>query len=66
MFQITDDILDSADDPDPISFPTLFGMEESKRIAKEKTARALELIEPLGEKAIPLAALANYLLVRTV
>jgi len=41
-------------------------MEESKRIAKEKTARALELIEPLGEKAIPLAALANYLLVRTV
>lgn len=66
VFQITDDILDSADDPDPISFPTLFGMEESKRIAKEKTARALELIEPLGEKAIPLAALANYLLVRTV
>ncbi|MGM9992943.1 MAG: polyprenyl synthetase family protein [Candidatus Bruticola sp.] len=66
VFQITDDILDSTDDPDPISFPTLFGMEESKRIAAEKTARALELLEPLGDKAIPLAALAEYLLVRTI
>lgn len=66
VFQITDDILDSAEDPDPISFPTLFGMEESKRIAKEKTSRALELIKPFGEAAAPLAALAEYLLVRTV
>ncbi|MGM9999442.1 MAG: polyprenyl synthetase family protein [Candidatus Bruticola sp.] len=66
VFQITDDILDSAEDPDPISFPTLFGMEESKRIAAEKTARALKLLEPLGAKAVPLAALAQYLLVRTI
>ncbi|MCR4783387.1 MAG: polyprenyl synthetase family protein [bacterium] len=66
VFQITDDILDAQSDPDPISFPTLFGMEESKRIAQEKTNRALQILEPWGEKALPLAALANYLLVRTV
>lgn len=66
VFQITDDILDAAEDPDPISFPTLFGMEESKRIAAEKTARAVSLIEPFGEAATPLKALAEYLLVRTI
>lgn len=66
VFQITDDILDCAQDPDPISFPSLFGLEESKEIARQKTERALNLIEPLGEKALPLAALAQYLLVRSV
>lgn len=66
VFQITDDILDYREDPDPVSFPALFGLEESKRIAEEKTERALQLLEPFGEKAEPLAALAEYLLVRTV
>ena len=66
VFQITDDILDSEEDPDPISFPTLFGMEESKRIAEEKTKRALQILERFGEKAVPLAALAEYLLIRTI
>ena len=63
VFQITDDILDSQEDPDPISFPTLFGLEESKNIAKERTERALNLVKPFNSPA--LNELANYLLIRT-
>ncbi len=64
VFQITDDILDYADDPDPISFPGLYGMEDSRTMASEATERALACIKQFGEAAEPLRALASYLLDR--
>ena len=64
VFQITDDILDYADDPDPISFPALYGMEDSHRMAKEATDKALACIAQFGAAAEPLNALAAYLLER--
>ncbi|HXE73206.1 MAG TPA: farnesyl diphosphate synthase [Candidatus Nitrosotenuis sp.] len=64
VFQITDDILDAGSDPDPVSFPALFGMEESRRMAREATMEALDLLSGLGEPALPLRSLALYLLDR--
>ncbi len=64
VFQITDDILDAVEDPDPISFPTLYGMERSKQMAQETTEKALQCLKPFGEAATPLVALAEYLLAR--
>lgn len=64
VFQITDDILDAADDPEPVSFPALFGLEESHRMAREATMEAVALLEPFGARAEPLASLALYLLDR--
>lgn len=66
VFQITDDILDSVDDPDPVSFPSIFGMDTSRKMAQESTDRAVELVRPFGEAARPLVALAEYLMYRTV
>lgn len=64
VFQITDDILDAAEDPEPVSFPALFGLEESHRMAREATLEAVALLEPFGQRAEPLRALALYLLDR--
>lgn len=64
VFQITDDILDAEEDPEPVSFPALFGMEESHRMAREATLEAVALLEPFGQRAEPLRALALYLLDR--
>lgn len=64
VFQITDDILDAEEDPEPVSFPALFGLEESHRMAREATLEAVALLEPFGQKAEPLRALALYLLDR--
>lgn len=64
VFQITDDILDAAEDPEPVSFPALFGMEESHRMAREATLEAVALLQPFGQRAEPLRALGLYLLDR--
>lgn len=64
VFQITDDILDAEEDPDPVSFPALFGMEASRRMAAEATAEAVERLAPFGERAEPLRCLARFLLDR--
>jgi geranylgeranyl diphosphate synthase type II len=66
VFQITDDILDAGEDPDPISFPALFGMEASRRMATEATEEAVNLLRPFGPAAEPLVHLARYLLDRSV
>lgn len=66
VFQITDDILDAGVDPDPISFPALFGMEMSRRMALEATEEAIDLLRPFGQSAQPLVHLASYLLDRSV
>lgn len=64
VFQITDDILDAATDPEPVSFPAIFGMEESKKMAADAVREALDFIAPFGADAEPLRALAVYLLDR--
>lgn len=66
VFQITDDILDHGEDPDPISFPVLYGMDESRRMAAEATEEAVALLKPFGAPAEPLVHLARYLLDRSV
>lgn len=66
VFQITDDILDAGEDPDPISFPSLFGMDASRRMAAEATEEAVALLAPFGAPAEPLVHLARYLLDRSV
>jgi len=65
VFQITDDILDAGVDPDPISFPALFGMDMSRRMALEATEEAIDLLRPFGQSAQPLVHLAAYLLDRS-
>jgi len=66
VFQITDDILDAGSDPEPVSFPAVYGMEESKRLARVAVEEALEQLKPFGDKALPLQSLATFLLTRTV
>lgn len=65
VFQITDDILDAAEDPEPVSFPALFGMDESKRMAREAVDESLEFLSAFGPGAEPLRRLATFLLDRS-
>ena len=64
VFQITDDILDAGTDPEPISFPAVFGMDESRRMARVAVEESLEYLSPFGAAAEPLRQLATYLLTR--
>lgn len=66
VFQITDDILDAGVDPDPISFPSLYGMDASRQMAAQATEEAVTLLRPFGAPAEPLVHLARYLLDRSV
>lgn len=61
VFQMTDDLLDAADDPEEVSYPLLIGLEETKRLVSEATARAIELLADFGASADPLRALALFL-----
>ena len=65
VFQITDDILDHMEDPEAVSYPALFGLEASRKMAAEAVQEALTNLEPFGDAAEPLRALATYLLTRT-
>ncbi|MFN8610163.1 MAG: farnesyl diphosphate synthase [Vulcanimicrobiota bacterium] len=65
VFQITDDILDHLEDPEAVSYPALYGLEESRKMAAEAVQEALTNLEGLGAAAEPLRALATYLLTRT-
>lgn len=64
VFQITDDILDAGVDPEPISYPALFGLEESRRLAGVAVDEALGFLEPFGAGATALRSLATFLLDR--
>lgn len=77
IFQITDDVLDITGDTKSMgktvgkdkaagkfTFPTLYGVEKSLRIADEKTQEALEALDIFGEKAGPLRELAEIVLKR--
>lgn len=73
-FQIIDDILDvtaTAEElgktagkdlqAQKVTYPSLWGIEESRRQAQELIATAKEELTPFGEKAQPLIALADFI-----
>jgi len=77
-FQIVDDVLDMTQDSaqlgktagkdtaaDKATWPAVFGIDESIHAAKELIADAFAALEPFGESAAPLKALATYLTTRT-
>jgi geranylgeranyl diphosphate synthase type II len=76
-FQIIDDLLDIEGDPNEMgktvgkdvhvqkaTYPSVYGMSESKRKAQELITQAREAIAPLGDKALLLDTLADYMLNR--
>jgi geranylgeranyl diphosphate synthase type II len=76
-FQVADDILDEVGDQanlgkdvgsdrelNKLTFVSLFGLEASRQKLLDLHREALLQIEPLGEKAAELKALADYIVVR--
>ena len=76
-FQIADDILDITSTQDQLgkdigsdlkkgkkTFPSFYGIEESRRRAREVSARALAALEGFDRKADPLRELAKYIVQR--
>ncbi len=77
VFQICDDLLDITGDEakmgktlgkderdHKLTFPAVYGVEKSRRMAEEGTARALSALSSFGTKADDLRELAAYLLRR--
>lgn len=77
-FQIVDDVLDveqSSEDlgktagkdaaQHKITFPVVYGLEESKRMAAEERRQAHAALEPFGERADRLRQLADLIVERT-
>ncbi len=76
-FQIVDDILDITSTQEELgktagkdlqaqkaTFPSVWGLEESKAQAKQLVEAAITQLTPFGEKAEPLRALANFITTR--
>lgn len=76
-FQVTDDILNVEGDPDvmgkaagsdasndKMTYPALMGLDASKAFARQLLLDAKQRLEPFGEKALPLHAIADYILER--
>lgn len=76
-FQVIDDILDiegnteetgkpvgSDERANKMTYPSLYGIEKSRDIAKKLISSAVSSLELFSEKANPLRELANYLLTR--
>ncbi len=76
-FQIMDDILDVIGDSDTfgkpigsderrqkVTYVSVFGLEEAKKKAKDIIQKAINILEPFGEKAQMLKELANYIIER--
>lgn len=61
VFQLTDDILDAQEDPEEVSFVSLLGLEETQRLVRESTRRALEHLSIFGPSADALRAMAVFL-----
>ena len=78
MFQVVDDILDETQstehlgkasgkdrDAGKMTYPAVFGLEESRRHVDRLLAEALGAVAPLGGAAEPLRATARALATRT-
>src|SRR6185436_749555 len=76
-FQIIDDILDVTQSSEKLgktagkdtkaqkaTYPSIVGLEKSRKIAEQLTAKAFAALEPFKGKAVALAALAEFLLKR--
>jgi geranylgeranyl diphosphate synthase type II len=76
-FQVTDDILNVEGDPKMMgkavgtdklrsksTYPSLLGLRESKKFAKDLVKDALMALESFDDRAEPLRAIANYITVR--
>jgi len=76
-FQVADDILNIEGDPeimgkasgsdvlnDKVTFPSIIGLEASKKYAKDLVEQAIEAITEFDEKAIPLRVIADYIINR--
>ncbi|MEG2882404.1 MAG: polyprenyl synthetase family protein, partial [Christensenella sp.] len=76
-FQIIDDVLDIVGDSDKMgktlgkdknskkfTFPTLYGVDKSIKIAEEKTEEAICALKVFGTRAEELSALATFILQR--
>jgi geranylgeranyl diphosphate synthase type II len=76
-FQITDDLLDLSGDEQTLgkrtnkdsdhgklTFPSVLGIDESRQRAERLIAEAIAALAPLGERAAPLAKLAQFVLQR--
>jgi geranylgeranyl diphosphate synthase type II len=76
-FQIADDILDIVGDQEKIgkpvgsdegndkaTYPKLFGLDESRKMAHEEVAKAVAAVEGFGEPAEPLRAIARFIVER--
>ena len=77
-FQIIDDILDITATQEQlgktagkdlqaqkVTYPSLWGIEESQNQAQQLITAAIAQLEPFGDKAIPLIAIAHYITSRT-
>jgi geranylgeranyl diphosphate synthase type II len=76
-FQIVDDILDVEESSEvlgktagkdaqqqKITFPAVYGIETSRRMAEQECERAHQVLEPFGERAVRLHELANLIVRR--
>ena len=76
-FQVVDDILNVEGDPDrmgksagsdmlneKMTFPSIIGMDASKKFAKDLMNEAIESLSRFGEKGMPLRAIADYVINR--
>ena len=76
-FQVIDDILDVTQSSEKLgktagkdtkaqkaTYPSIVGLERSRKIAAELTRKAFAALKPFGKKAAALQALAEYLLKR--
>jgi geranylgeranyl diphosphate synthase type II len=76
-FQVTDDILDVTQTTEKLgktagkdlasvkaTYPSLFGLEQSRKIARDLTKKARDALKPFGRKAAVLHALADMLVGR--
>jgi len=77
-FQIIDDVLDITATQEELgktagkdlqtqkaTYPSLWGIEESKRQAQKLVDEAKAELAPFGERAIPLMAIADFIIART-
>lgn len=76
-FQISDDILDAEGDPalvgktlnkdkdqGKVTFVTLYGIDEARKLEKELTDKAVEVLDIFGERAKNLKLLAKFIVER--